>query len=56
MGNECEDRGVDHDWDDSYQGSEQYCSRCGMPRSEYEQAARDQRDEDAARDAGLTNV
>ena len=53
MGSKCEDMDVEHDWDDSYQGSEQYCRRCGMPRSEYERGMQEQRDEDAARDAGL---
>ena len=51
MGNACEDAGVEHDWDDSYGGNEQYCSRCGMPRSEYERDVHEQRQADAARDA-----
>lgn len=53
MGNKCEDMDIEHDWDDSYQGDEEYCSRCGMSRSEYEQAVRDQRGEDTDRDAVL---
>ena len=51
MGNACEDAGVEHDWDDSYGENEQYCSRCGMPRSEYERGVHEQQQADAARDA-----
>lgn len=42
---------MDHDWDDSCGGGEQYCSVCGIKRSEYEQHAQEQREEDESRDA-----